>query len=729
MKKSPAPVESWLKHCRETLHWAACLVPFAHFLQAEDDIFGITLSLITELPTDEHACQLLCQFFYDAESLDPELQDKLQVVLKDWQGVFLDPATPLPTTPREAGTAARPAGETPAVRDMRKSGRSTGKSPRGTSLSFYFHKQAQRMEKHFRKKAKVFGEYEVFVFDPETEEKEREAVSSSGRDASYGIEFIGSRPFESEDSYLEFLDVFYAVSFHKNLDAEEKEAAPAMPLLSASSATFRQRELSSLAHKAVISLSRKQQLSAASTASAPVSPRRTTSDLGHSNLSFSTSSPAPSRSRLPSSPRSAKVGLFRSRSFSELSHKRSQLPPMSPAMGKKRKSSSHQDLSALSADEEDFLEVHAAKPMSASVGPGVGGGTSPRGRARYAQSRQLSGSDTLLTVDGVVPKMTLAQRCAIRRSSSVNDVDDARKVRQQSKAAKSSSSKALPADDPLLNPVIPASLLERLEFGTSFSELEQLLEWLSRWAGRNHTLTTRPEHQVISGGLSLSASQNSLGHSQQGSPVKDLGTSLKGAPLPAATAAKPAMRIKVHPRMVVYSLWLIENQYYYRAPPPVASKPPAATDTPPAAPVQTRPSQLENLTATVPEPQDGVLNLAEPDDRLRAELNPEKEQEHPEIRWETLSQFGEESDHKELEESYRQQIISAESNESLSDGFIPGPKKKKMGILKKKKKDKKKKEEEKEEPKESVATSDTLMRRLSFKLTDNEPTATPHNVR
>ena len=33
---------------------------------------------------------LLSEYFYDAELLEPEIQDKLQAVLKDWQAVFMD---------------------------------------------------------------------------------------------------------------------------------------------------------------------------------------------------------------------------------------------------------------------------------------------------------------------------------------------------------------------------------------------------------------------------------------------------------------------------------------------------------------------------------------------------------------------------------------------------------------------------------------------------------------
>ena len=36
------------------------------------------------------AGMLLSEYFYDADRLEPEIQDKLQAVLKDWQGVFLN---------------------------------------------------------------------------------------------------------------------------------------------------------------------------------------------------------------------------------------------------------------------------------------------------------------------------------------------------------------------------------------------------------------------------------------------------------------------------------------------------------------------------------------------------------------------------------------------------------------------------------------------------------------
>ena len=36
------------------------------------------------------AGMLLSEYFYDVDRLEPEIQDKLQAVLKDWQAIFLD---------------------------------------------------------------------------------------------------------------------------------------------------------------------------------------------------------------------------------------------------------------------------------------------------------------------------------------------------------------------------------------------------------------------------------------------------------------------------------------------------------------------------------------------------------------------------------------------------------------------------------------------------------------
>ncbi len=50
MSGSSLTEDAWLKHCRCTLVWATRLMTFSKYLQAENDIYSIALSLIIELP-------------------------------------------------------------------------------------------------------------------------------------------------------------------------------------------------------------------------------------------------------------------------------------------------------------------------------------------------------------------------------------------------------------------------------------------------------------------------------------------------------------------------------------------------------------------------------------------------------------------------------------------------------------------------------------------------------
>ena len=560
------------------------------------------------------------------------------------------------------------------------------------------------MERIYRQKAKVFGEYEVFVFDPESEAQE-EASKTPGLNNTL---YIGARPFESERAFLVFLDVFFAVSFNKVLDAETEGALP-KPLVLHNSAEVRQKELTSLAHKAVTSLHKRQALSNMN------SPRRNT----RQELSMSAHAEIPKtqspRNKIPQSPRS-KVGLFRSRSFGDLCNKNSKLPPFSPVVQRKKSTSQH-DLTAFS-DEEGFLEVHTTKPVSSPV-------SSPRrlkGKPTSLKS-SLSGNPNV-TAEGFTPHMSLSHRCFVRRSCSVNDVDKAKAEKEQAKLQP-------PTEDPLLKPVMPPWLLDRMEFGPGFENIEQLLEWLNRWAGRNHTLSTKVDHHVISGRSSLNGSQASLNLSHQGSPWKGLNTSTgrQGAAgssselLGGSVGSNPVIRIKVHPRMVVYALWLLEH-HYFSTPRPCDSNPLYAPQA-----VQTRAGQAGtgtslNTGAEARTNSGRSLTTGDCELELRDEAVPHEVKELV-----IPSSLGDGvppewlNEEEYLEESYMNQLLSAESNESISDGIIPKPKKSKMGILKKKdKKDVQKKiaKIKKEGDEATVSgTSETLLRRLPFKLREN----------
>ena len=292
----------WDHHIRETLRWAGQLLPFTRHIGHGEDMYGLLLSLIIEQPMNPDTATLLAQFFYDSDSLSPETQDKLQAVLKDWQGVFLDKTV----NKGSIRLTSLP-----------------GKSPRGVTMSGYFHKQTRRTEHAFRKKAHIFGEYEVFVFDPETEAIEAEQCHDE-------VVCVGGRPHESDWEYLRFLDTLYAVCFHKEVDMESQMAL-LKPRLLAFAKDIRKRELNTLAHKVVANLQRKTSPQSTAT-KAPV-----------------VAMPIPKKvesndTQPPVSPRT-KVGLFRSRSFSELhTHKRRRQQQRPQSASSIRRSSSQNDI-------------------------------------------------------------------------------------------------------------------------------------------------------------------------------------------------------------------------------------------------------------------------------------------------------------------------------------------------------------------------------------------------
>ena len=65
-----------------------------------------------------------------------------------------------------------------------------------------------------------------------------------------------------------------------------------------------------------------------------------------------------------------------------------------------------------------------------------------------------------------------------------------------------------------------------MKFGSGYDQLEQLLEWFGRWSGPSH---------VVRSGLA-----------RNGEPHD----------------TKPVIRVRVQPRTIMYSLWLLENCYY-----------------------------------------------------------------------------------------------------------------------------------------------------------------------
>ncbi len=54
-------------------------------------------------------------------------------------------------------------------------------------------------------------------------------------------------------------------------------------------------------------------------------------------------------------------------------------------------------------------------------------------------------------------------------------------------------------EDPLLESAVPPWLLELVRFPPKYDRLEQLLFWMTRWAGKNHALPATPTEKLVSG--------------------------------------------------------------------------------------------------------------------------------------------------------------------------------------------------------------------------------------
>ncbi|XP_064607182.1 ciliogenesis and planar polarity effector 1-like isoform X2 [Liolophura sinensis] len=255
--------EDWLRECFKSLQWAVNLLPFSHFLPDEGSLYKVVLSLLIELPPCEDTADILAEHLHDSESLDADVQEKLTVLLKQWQSVIIQP--------EDDGRSARDEEESlNESRDGKKSVTFLKASPRGKTLSVYFEKQCQVVAKMLKKKAKCFGRYDQFVFSVDT----RRSTDRTKNDVDL---FIGCRPFETKQSFMEFLDTFSAVCFSKQVDSEAESTNNSLPLLEPFAREVKKRELQSLAYKIFNSVRQRQSLSVFST------PKQNLENIQHEN--------------------------------------------------------------------------------------------------------------------------------------------------------------------------------------------------------------------------------------------------------------------------------------------------------------------------------------------------------------------------------------------------------------------------------------------------------------
>ncbi|XP_067677557.1 ciliogenesis and planar polarity effector 1-like isoform X1 [Haliotis asinina] len=204
--------ERWLQECFTNLQWAVHLLAFSRFLPDEGCVYKVILSLLLELPPSEDTADILAEYFYDMENLDAEVQEKVDKILHEWQTVIVKPED----DGRSAKVDADVDDDDPT--DGRKSVTFYRASPRGKSLSAYFHKQCQVAGKVLKKRRICFGNYGEFVFP-----------NSSKKSSDLNI---GSRPFETKRYFIEFMDTFCSVSFGRLMESElEKHIQKRYPVL------------------------------------------------------------------------------------------------------------------------------------------------------------------------------------------------------------------------------------------------------------------------------------------------------------------------------------------------------------------------------------------------------------------------------------------------------------------------------------------------------------------
>ncbi|XP_021376995.1 uncharacterized protein LOC110465482 isoform X2 [Mizuhopecten yessoensis] len=401
--------EVWVKECFSNLQWAVHMATFSRFLPDEGCVYKIILSLLLELPPNEDTADILAEFFYDPDNLDAEVQEKLDKLLAVWQGVFIEP--------EDDGKSARPDtsfDNNDDDNEGRKSVTFLQVSPRGKILSVYYFKQCEVVMKVLKKRAKVFGRFEEFVYDRSGKINKTDSLKGNGHKSKNGFH-IGCRPFETKTSYLEFLDSFFDISFTKILDTDTDQHK-SLPLLLPFSEEICARQFRDMDEKSGTTMRSRQCLVPMTPPHRPVKRTQSESVLQYKGAKINT-------------------GFYRS----------------------------------VSAVETNTGADNSSEPPSSRRQ------SSPHGRGNMT---------------GLASKFAQSEDALYKDSAAQED---------------------------------SGGFLD-VDFGTKYHHVQHLLDWLSQWGNKNHSLGLNWKRE------------------------KDL-------------EFRPTMKIIVPPTLVVLALWLVENKY------------------------------------------------------------------------------------------------------------------------------------------------------------------------
>ena len=439
----------WRNQCASTLQWAVLLIPFCRFLNNESELYNTVLSLLGELPTTPETAGVMAQHFRSIDQFEPELQERLDRILKEWQGVFMDGEKEEEQEKEgKSKNKKRSASEGEKMNDLNQPGlqrsqsgreKFPGKMRRGLTASVYYQRSCQSTEKLLIKMDKLFGSYEEFVFA-----WEGILPQSPGSGSTQVRINVGSRPFESEELYLQFLDTLFAVAFSKHLDAEnDPHYKASIPYLAPFFNKVKKVELRSLSQLAVATITRRESMVLLT----PTSPKRK----------------SPTKKKIPRSTSSARriKGLFRSRSFNDvhLTKSMDKITLVNPILKKNHDAAKSMDDLGVSgkAGRSVSFSSHLSKVQESP----------PGGNLSLTRSRR-SASESDLNQSGSSEDSLGGYR---KRSLSATDL-----------ATTSKGGKEV---------VLPGSwLYQQVDLGDRYNQLGQLLEWLARWSGKHHVFGT-----------------------------------------------------------------------------------------------------------------------------------------------------------------------------------------------------------------------------------------------
>ncbi|RVE65772.1 hypothetical protein OJAV_G00120160 [Oryzias javanicus] len=244
----------------EALHWARRLLPFSHFLNAEEMLQDIVLSLISDLPPLSMVADTLVETFPDGEeSVSVPLREKYNSLLQRLSqctvldGVEEDANAPMMSLIQSKLRQRRKHLKrlqrhlAPAVLHLWDKEENT-ESKSATAGQPSLDPEEKRQRRKQSKSRQMLGTEVLKVSISEKPEKKEQLLQPA----------VGSWEFELEDEeYLHFLELFLSYVLEKDI-SHGVDSGSELPLLRSFCSELREKELHSLSFDVLTTIHRRQ---------------------------------------------------------------------------------------------------------------------------------------------------------------------------------------------------------------------------------------------------------------------------------------------------------------------------------------------------------------------------------------------------------------------------------------------------------------------------------------